>query len=131
MADYIKREDALSVAHKIGKKEYDWGNVSNAAIVMVVEGYLRAVPAADVRPVVLCRDCVYWQKPQVWQNDGTFRDYEPGEYENGSFFGGVSLEIGVNFGSFCALYDREHRNELPQFMNENDFCSKGYKREES
>ena len=87
--------------------------------------------AADVRPVVLRRDCVYWQKPQVWQNDGTFRDYEPGEYENGSLFGGVSLEIGVNFGSFCALYDREHKNEYPQFMNENDFCSKGYKMEES
>lgn len=48
MDEYIKREDALSVAYKIGKKEYDWGNVSNAAIVMVVEGYLRAVPAADV-----------------------------------------------------------------------------------
>lgn len=48
MDEYIKREDALSVAYKIGKKEYDWGNVSNAAIVMVVEGYLRAVPATDV-----------------------------------------------------------------------------------
>ena len=85
---------------------------------------------ADVRPVVLCRDCIYWQKPQVWQNDGTFRDYEPGEYEKGSIFGGVSLEVGINYGSFCALYNQNHENEIPQFMGENDFCSKGYKREE-
>ena len=86
----------------------------------------------DVRPVVLCKDCVYWQKPQVRLNDGTYRDYEPGEYENGSFFGGVTVDVGINIGSFCAKYNTEHQNQIPQFMGENDFCSKGYKlREES
>lgn len=88
-------------------------------------------PAADVRPVVLCKDCVYWQKPQVKLNDGTYRDYEPGEYENGSPFGGVTSDVGINIGSFCAMYNTEHQNRIPQFMGENDFCSKGYKRGES
>ena len=83
--------------------------------------------AADVRPVVLCRDCVYWQKPQVKLNDGTYRDYEQGEYENGSLFGGVTADVGINIGSFCAKYNTEHQNRIPQFMGENDFCSKGYK----
>ena len=84
--------------------------------------------AFDVVPVVRCKDCIYWQKPQVWQN-GTFRDYTPEELEsmkNGMFFG-VTLDVGVNYGSFCALYNRHHINRIPQFMGENDFCSKGYK----
>ena len=39
---------------------------------------------ADVVEVVRCKDCIYWQKPQVKLHDGTYRDYESGEYENGS-----------------------------------------------
>lgn len=93
--------------------------------------FIDDIPAADVRPVILCKDCVYWQKPQVKLNDGTYRDYEPGEYENGSPFGGVTSDVGINIGSFCALYNTEHQNRIPQFMGENDFCSKGYKRKES
>lgn len=46
--EYIEREAALNAAYKIGKKEYNLGNVSNTALVMVVEDYLRAIPAADV-----------------------------------------------------------------------------------
>lgn len=89
-------------------------------------------PAADVQPVVRCKDCVYWQKPQVKLNDGTYRDYEQGEYENGSLLGGVTVDVGINIGSFCAKYNTDHQNRIPQFMGENDFCSKGYKlREES
>lgn len=118
MAEYIEREAVLR----------DWPLCDEPADAYQ---FIRGFPAADVRPVVVCKDCVYWQKPQVWQNDGTFRDYEPGEYEKGSIFGGVSLEVGVNYGSFCALYNKNHENEIPQFMGENDFCSKGYKREES
>lgn len=116
MKEYIEREKALDAQNK-------------SMNLNEMRERLKRIPAADVREVVTCGECVYWQKPQVWQNDGTFRDYQPGEYESGGSFGGVSIEVGVNFGSFCALYDREHKNELPQFMNENDFCSKGYKAE--
>ena len=119
MAEYIEKEKVL----------YDWPPCDEPADAYQ---YIRNYPAADVRPVVLCKDCVYWQKPQVRLNDGTYRDYEPGEYENGSFFGGVTVDVGINIGSFCAKYNTEHQNCIPQFMNENDFCSRGYKlREES
>lgn len=126
MAEYIEREAALALL----KDDREVCADSKEELKYIRED-IRSIPAADVRPVVRCKDCVYWQKPQVWQNDGTFRDYEPGEYEKGSIFGGVSLEVGVNYGSFCALYNKNHENEIPQFMGENDFCSKGYKREES
>ena len=85
---------------------------------------------ADVVEVVRCKDCIYWQRPQVKLKDGTYRDYEPGEYENGSIFGGVELSVGINVGAFCAKYDKWHTNAIHQFMSENDFCSKGEKRAE-
>ena len=105
--EYISRADAIEALYKDAEAHPEhtfWATQYEA---------LRNIPAADVRPVVLCKNCVYWQKPQVWQNDGTFRDYEPGEYERGSIFGGVSLEVGVNYGSFCALYNRNHENQIP------------------
>jgi hypothetical protein len=79
----------------------------------------------DVAEVVRCKDCIYWQRPQVKLKDGTYRDYEHGEYVNG--FGGVELSVGINIGSFCAKYDKWHGNSIPQFMGDNDFCSKGEK----
>lgn len=130
MKEYIEREKLID-------------DILHALLVVPNEDFLlppekdivrtiKSEPAADVRPVVLCRDCVYWQKPQVKLNDGTYRDYEPGEYENGSLLGGVTVDVGINIGSFCAKYNTEHQNRIPQFMDENDFCSKGYKlREES
>ena len=111
MAEYIEREAAFNAILKLVPKVD--GNGSCWVIRDVAAVAIDNIPAADVRPVVLCKNCVYWQKPQVWQNDGTFRDYEPGEYERGSIFGGVSLEVGVNYGSFCALYNRNHENQIP------------------
>lgn len=130
MAEYISREDAEKALLE-RCKETGYGGLTPDDIRLVMRTSWR-IPAADVRHVVLCKDCVYWQKPQVRLNDGTYRDYEPGEYENGSFFGGVTSDVGINIGSFCAKYNTEHQNRIPQFMGENDFCSKGYKlREES
>lgn len=124
MAEYITREDAILAVKK--------APISFMGTMIGLLDDIEDIPAADVRPVVRCKDCVYWQKPQVRLNDGTYRDYEPGEYENGSFFGGVTSDVGINIGSFCAKYNTEHQNRIPQFMDENDFCSKGYKlREEN
>lgn len=46
---YIKRRDVLSLA----KKGYLVGNGNYQS----VKNYINSIPAADVRPVVLCRDC--------------------------------------------------------------------------
>ena len=83
--------------------------------------------AADVQPVVRCKDCVYWQKPQIRLDDGTYRDYLPGECESGLFGLGVTSDVGINIGSFCAMYNTDHQNRIPQFMEPDDFCSKGYR----
>ena len=137
--EYIEREAAIEAVKKerdyTGKysfeEEHAWAVGFQQGITFALSD-VATIPAADVRPVVLCKDCVYWQKPQVKLNDGTYRDYKPGEYENGSLFGGVTVDVGINIGSFCAKYNTEHQNSIPQFMGENDFCSKGYKlREES
>ena len=128
MAEYIEREKAMALAKDIIVPS-KYGNDYRHRCIDPQE--IAELPAADVRPVVLCKDCVYWQKPQVKLNNGTYRDYEPGEYENGSPFGGVTSDVGINIGSFCAMYNTEHQNRIPQFMGENDFCSKGYKRGES
>jgi len=127
--EYIDREAAIEA---IWKPVVNPGGMIFDALKTACQEEVKRIHAADVRPVVLCRDCVYWQKPQVKLNDGTYRDYEQGEYENGSLFGGVTIDVGINIGSFCAKYNTEHQNRIPQFMGENDFCSKGYKlREES
>ena len=126
MGEYIEREAAIKI------QCIDCGNYGLCDNDCSAAESIKRVPAADVQPVVFCRDCVYWQKPQVKLNDGTYRDYEPGEYENGSLLGGVTVDVGINIGSFCAKYNTAHQNSIPQFMDENDFCSKGYKlREES
>lgn len=84
--------------------------------------------AADVQPIVRCQDCVYWQKPQVRQNDGTYRDYFPGEGGGDGLIPGlVTIEVGINMGSFCAKYNNHHQNRIPQFMGPDDYCSKGYR----
>lgn len=73
-----------------------------------------------IAELVHCKDCVYWQKPQVRLKDGTYRDYEEGEE-----FPNIEISVGINVGSYCTLYNRYHENNIPQFMNEDDFCSKG------
>ncbi len=138
MPEYIERESTVDALNRLCERVCQYSKAQRKVMCgacplgdafTVIEDN---IPAADVRPVVLCKDCIYWQKPQVRLNDGTYRDYEPGEYENGSFFGGVTVDVGINIGSFCAKYNTEHQNCIPQFMGENDFCSKGYKlREES
>ena len=47
MADYIKRVDALKAA-----------TLAELDMEFVIEA-IRNIPAADVRPVVLCADCQY------------------------------------------------------------------------
>ena len=80
MAEYISREAALSAQNK-------------SMNLAEMRERLKRIPAADVRPVVLCRDCKY-------------ADY-----------------AGMGCGVWC--------DELEHAMQEDDFCSRGEKREES
>lgn len=51
MAEYIEREAAIQAISRIGKREYDLGNTSKAAMIMIAEDTLRTIPTADVAPV--------------------------------------------------------------------------------
>ena len=52
MTDYISREALLSAA-----EGYDW----KAGLKAV----LKRIPAADVRPVVTCADCKFWDRERI------------------------------------------------------------------
>ena len=62
MAEYIEREAAINAVYEAyadGESAYD---------------ALENLPAADVRPVVLCKDCMYCQKDE--NGRWCFNDYE-------------------------------------------------------
>lgn len=56
MAEYIKREDAVKIAEKYGLVN---GSVlgRHTGLADYIASEIAAVPAADVAPVVRCKDC--------------------------------------------------------------------------
>ena len=65
MDEYIKREAALALV-KPDAPEDEKAAVTIATAKKLVRNILRRTPAADVSPVVRCKDCKYWQD----NNDG-------------------------------------------------------------
>ena len=66
MAEYIEREEAIDACF------YGWNNNAHDCAENI-----RAIPAADVRPVVFCRDCKHstpWYSNKsrcfLWHEDG-------------------------------------------------------------
>ena len=62
MADCIKREDAITALENLAKPYYKSGLVYDRVICAGINTALRevqSVPAVDVRPVVLCENCIY------------------------------------------------------------------------
>lgn len=61
MAEYIEREAAISSLDELEKTSYH-NSVLWPDHVEECREALRSIPAADVRPVVLCWDCKHWEK---------------------------------------------------------------------
>lgn len=61
MAEYIEREATIELFRSLGSRDYrrEKGTIQDA-IKMVSSG--EYTPAADVAPVVRCRDCVHWRE---------------------------------------------------------------------
>lgn len=59
MAEYIEREAAIK-AQCVDCGNYGFCDNDCSAIESI-----KRVPAADVRPVVLCRDCKYWELSKI------------------------------------------------------------------
>lgn len=86
----------------------------------------------DYVKVVRCRDCKFWQNPQVMLPDGTFRDYLPGEIDPLLGRLGVTADIGVNIGGYCNGYWTENyvAEGRHEWKNEDDYCSRGERRDD-
>ena len=67
---------------------------------------VKMIDAADVRPVVLCRECDHWNE---WDH--------------------VGRESLGNFRCSCAYWSNE--DGLTYYTSENDFCSYGERREDT
>lgn len=92
MVEYIEREAVLR----------DWPLCDEPADAYQ---FIRGFPAADVRPVVLCKDCGHWNKenqhPSKWSRDSV---------------------------AMCAWFSRNYGTIE---TSEGDWCSYGYQREEA
>ena len=129
MEELINRLSRYSPQCIAERLDYDFAEavVDAIEILKSVDSISKLVGAAEVTPVVRCKDCIYWQKPQVKLDDGTYRDYTEEEIKGGGI---VTHDVGINVGSFCAKYNHYHINDIPQFMGEDDFCSKAYMKQE-
>lgn len=100
MAEYIEREKAIDylmeIINRPNHPKWVWTDE--------ICGSLKTIPAADVRPVVLCRDCKH--------NMANIPDIQDG------------ININENWNA-CQL------TELYDSVKPDDFCSHGEKREES
>lgn len=89
----------------------------------------RVQKVSDRTNVVRCKDCMFYQPPQVALPDGTCRDYLPDEID--PFLGrpGVTADIGINVGGYCNGYwtDDYVADGRHEWKSENDFCSRGCK----
>ena len=128
--DCIRRGDALdAVFHQFCASSDETEAALNAAIEEI--NAIKAVETVDMRYVVHCRDCIYWQRPQIKLDDGSYIDYDVENYESLLGVEMVTIDVGVNMDSICQRYDRFHANPYPYFVQADDFCSHGYKKEVS
>ena len=102
MTDYISREAAIA-----NSREYNLGGSYDNTELAVPVDAINSIQAADVRPVVLCRDCVnYVESEEANGEKMCVRDAD------------WSVEDGCYYG-------------FTEYPFPNWFCADGKKREES
>ena len=105
--EYISREAAIDdISSLLNLTDLEGNPVNAKDIRAYVAELINHVPAADVRPVVLCKDCDCWND---WDSAGK--------------------ESLGNYVCSCAHWSVEDGPVL--FTRPDDFCSYGEKREES
>ena len=60
MAEYIEREAVIDKLDEWKELYQDSGGACD--VLVLAKRAVRKLPAADVRHVVLCRECVHWEK---------------------------------------------------------------------
>ena len=96
MTDYIKRTDAVKIAEKYGLAN---GSVlgRHTGLADCIASEILSLPAADVAPVVRCKDC------QNWKRNGGLTDSP-----NGHCF---EHDIDTNGRDFCSYGERKDNDE--------------------
>lgn len=88
--------------------------------------FLDAKAVTNVRPVVRCRDCMFWHDAYVWQNDGTKRKYRVDDVDPALGIKSVTIDIGINHGAMCCVEDSTGWGINKRvFRQDDDFCSRG------
>ena len=88
---------------------------------------IEQTPTADVVEVIRCKDCKHFIPEHIRLDNGTTRAYT--EQEKNLPFG-VMGDVGINCGSRCMRYQHWEENRVPVWVQEDDFCSYGKRREQ-
>lgn len=104
MAEYIEREAAKNVLRKRYRIKTHCHDMESAAQLKLSELEIGDIPATDVRPVVLCRDC---QNSYEWANVD-----------------------GDNY-RYCGYLRSRWNHDADRMVDDDDFCKWGRKRGES
>lgn len=128
MARYIDA-DALLEKYERAIKD-DWNKrsspISWADAYECVIADIDDQPTAEAVEVVRCKDCKWFVPKHIKLDDGTTRAYTEEEKKLPL---GVSGDVGINCGSRCLRCFRWEENSIPVFVQENDFCSYGERKE--
>lgn len=80
--EYIEREAALAFQNEVEPilcRNVVTHDIMSATKDADMVKYLQSIPAAEVRPVVLCRDCEHYELDNGWceyfDTDRVFEDY--------------------------------------------------------
>lgn len=119
MDDYISRAEAVALAMQYCPDDDGVCSQAGHDLRELLDD-LENAPPADVRPVVLCRDCKFWKDQHIRMNDGRDRQYGVDEKT-------VTNDIGINVGAMCCYEDGRGWGGADKrvFRNGNDFCSRG------
>ena len=121
MAEYIEKQAVLD---EIDEEIQEFPECEYAF--SFSKRWIKKLPPADVRPVVLCKDCRFWRDRYIKQNDGVERKYTDKDVDALGIKDSVTLDVGVNVGAMCRYEDgRGWRNDKSVFRNKDDFCSRG------
>lgn len=108
-------------------------NALNVKRILEVDDSIpNAATVCDMREVVRCKDCKYFQDRYIELPDGSKRAYKKGENS-------VSISIGINIGSHCTRIDyaivHGYRDGEPSvdktrlWVQPDDFCSYGERKD--
>lgn len=102
MIEYISRDDAKVAVWQL-LESLGYSSKHNDGLVEEVEAVFDDIPAADVRPVVLCRDC---EDSYEWESIDGFKD------------------------RYCGHLRDRWNPDNDRMVDDDDFCKWGRKREE-